>query len=347
MTKTNKPPMLKITLITVLFLIAVSIIVYFNQPESNSAHQKTDDAYVQADITFVSSQISGTLNKIFIKDNQSVNAGDLLATIDDRDFKLAVDMEKSKVNSAKANIAVLNAQVIKQRNAIKKADVLLDISEANMKLAQDDFVRYENLAKDGASSVQKLQHARNQLNVKRATNEKNKLLLEEAKLELNILISEVDKANSQLKLAESSLALEKSTLSYTQIVATTDGIIGKKTARKGAYVRSNTPLFAIVPIDNIYINANYRETQLAKVAPGDPVTIKIDAFPEQMLNGYVDSLAPASGVSYSAVGPHNATGNFTKIVQRLPVRIQLSANQPLSDKLKVGMSVTTNISVTQ
>jgi len=347
MTKTNKPTLLKIMLIALLLIIAVGIIIYFNQPESKAAHQTTDDAYVQADITFVSSQVSGTLNKIMVKDNQTVKAGELLATIDGRDFTLAVDMETSKVNTAKANVAVLKAMLIKQKNAIKTADVLLDISKADVKFAKDDFTRYENLAKDGASSIQKLQYARKQLNVKKAINEKNKLLLDEAKLELDVLISEIDKANAQLKLAESSLALAESTLSYTQIVATRDGVIGKKTAREGAYITSNTPLFAIVPIDKIYITANYRETQLAKVTPGNPVKIEIDAFPGEFLNGYVDSLAPASGVSYAAVGPHNATGNFTKIVQRLPIRIQLSADQPLTKKLRVGMSVTTDINVEQ
>jgi len=347
MTNKSKPKMLKTILITLLLLIAVCVVVYFNQPESNAAHQKTDDAYVQADITFVSAQVSGVLNDVLIKDNQAVKEGDVLAIIDDHDYKIAIKMEESRVNSAKANIAILNAKILKQKNAINKTSVLLDISKADIKLANDDFVRYTNLAKDGAASVQTLQRARNQLNVKEAIYEKNKLLLEETKLELNILKSEREKANAQLTLVESSLALAKLQYSYTRIVATTDGIIGKKTARKGAYVTPNKPLFAIIPIDDIYIHANYRETQLAKVAPGDPVEVKVDAFPNQVLKGVVDSLAPASGVSYSSIGPSNATGNFTKIVQRLPIRIQLSADQPLSKKLRVGMSVTTDINVKQ
>jgi len=347
MTKTNKPAMLKIMLIVVLLFIGVSIIFYFNQPESNAAYQKTDNAYVQADITFVSPQISGILKKIYIKDNEPVKAGDLLATIDDYDFKIAVSIEESKVNSAKANIGIFKAKMIKQKNSIKKASVQLEISEDNMKLAQANFIRYKNLAKDGASSVQKLQQARNQLNVSRAKNEKNKLLLEESRLDFDILVNQHDKASSQLELAESSLAFAKLKLSYTRIVATTDGIIGKKNARNGAYVTPNSLLFAIVPIDKVYIHANYRETQLAKVASGDSVNIEIDAFPNQMLEGYVESLAPASTLSYSAIAPSNATGNFTKIVQRIPVRIQLLPDQALSEKLRVGMSVITNINVSK
>lgn len=349
MTSTKKPITIKmkISLAVLLIAIAVSGTLYFNHPESAALSQSTDDAYIQADFTVVAPQVSGTLNQLLIKDNQTVKAGDLLATIDSRDFLVAVATAKAQVASAKASVAALQAQWLKQETAINQAQAMVTISKADLSLAKSNEKRYYNLAADGAGSVQTLQQSEAQLNIQQANLQKNQAGLQAAQQQKEILRIELDKAKALLEQAKATQTAAELKLSYTQITAPINGTIGQKDARIGAYVNAGKPLLAIVPLDTIYITANFRETQLAKVKPGLPVKIQVDALPGEVLNGKVESLGPASGVSYSAVAPHNATGNFTKIVQRLPVRISIDPDQAITKNLWVGMSVTPTISITQ
>jgi membrane fusion protein (multidrug efflux system) len=349
MTSTKNPITIKmkISLAALLIAVAVSGTLYFNNPESAALSQSTDDAYIQADFTVVAPQVSGTLDQLLIKDNQTVKAGDLLATIDSRDFLVAVATAKAQVASAKASVAALHAQWLKQETAINQAQAMVVISKADLSLAKANQKRYHNLAADGAGSVQALQQSEAQLNIQQANLQKNQAGLQAARQQKEILRIELDKAKALLDQAKAAQAAAELKLSYTQITAPINGTIGQKDARMGAYVNAGKPLLAIVPLDAIYITANFRETQLAKVEPGLPVKIEVDALPGKTLNGKVESMGPASGVSYSAVAPHNATGNFTKIVQRLPVRISIDPDQAIAKKLWVGMSVTPTISITQ
>jgi len=337
------PKQAKIISAVLLLAVAAGGVFYLDRPESSASAQSTDDAYVQADFTTIAPQVSGTVDRVLVADNQQVKAGDLLATIDDRDFVVAVTAAKAQVASARAGIASLEAQLIRQDTAIRQAQAAVAADEAGLTLARANHARYRNLAGDGSGTLQALQQAEAQLSILLASREKNQAGLQAARHQVNILRADLEKARAALEQAQAAQASAELKLSYTRIIAPAGGMVGQKSVRAGAYANAGKPLLVIVPLDAVYISANFRETQLARVQKGQAVDIKVDALPGEALKGTVDSLAPASGVSFSSVAPHNATGNFTKIVQRLPVRIRIDPGQPAAAKLRVGMSVTPTI----
>ncbi|MDC9521097.1 HlyD family secretion protein [Pseudoalteromonas sp. Angola-31] len=341
------PKVVKLTVAATILAVVAGSIIYLNKPESQSATQTTDDAYVQADFTFVAPQVSGTVDQVLIKDNQRVQKGDLIATIDNRDFVVALDSAKAQANSAKASVASLQAKLTYQDSLVQQAQAAVEADTASLKLAQLNLKRYTNLATDGSGTVQAREEAQAKLAIQKANLHKNQAGLAAAKQQIEILRADIEKAKAVLVQAKARVVDAELKLSYTQITAPIDGIVGQKSVRVGAYVNPGSPLLVVVPLDKVFVSANYRETQLANVKVGQEVEIKVDALPGQILRGHVDSLSPASGVSYSAIGAHNATGNFTKIVQRLPVKISLDANQPALNQLRVGMSVVPSISITQ
>ncbi|WP_338524994.1 HlyD family secretion protein [Pseudomonas batumici] len=334
-------------LISAVLLLAVAIggVLYLNRPESGASTQSTDDAYVQADFTTLAPQVSGTVDKVLVEDNQPVKKGQLLVAIDDRDFVVAVNAAKAQVASAQAGIGSLEAHLIQQESAIRQAHAAVAADDAALKLARVNQARYRNLASDGSGTVQARQQAETQLSIQLARGEKSQAGLQAARQQVDVLKADLEKARAALAQAQAAQAAAELKLSYTRISAPIDGMVGQKSVRIGAFVNTGNPLLAIVPLDAVYITANFRETQLARVQPGQAVDIEVDALPGEALKGTVESLGPASGVSYSAVAPHNATGNFTKIVQRLPVRIRMNPAQSSAAKLRVGMSVTAKIRV--
>ncbi len=341
------PKVVKLTVVATILAVVAGSIIYLNKPESQSATQTTDDAYVQADFTFVAPQVSGTVDQVLIKDNQRVQKGDLIATVDNRDFVVALDSAKAQANSAKASVASLQAKLTYQDSLVQQAQAAVEADTASLRLAQLHLKRYTGVATDGSGTVQAREEAQAKLAIQKANLHKNQAGLAAAKQQIEILRADIEKAKAVLVQAKARVVDAELKLSYTQITAPIDGIVGQKSVRVGAYVNPGSPLLVVVPLDKVFVSANYRETQLANVKVGQEVEIKVDALPGQILRGYVDSLSPASGVSYSAIGAHNATGNFTKIVQRLPVKISLDANQPALKQLRVGMSVVPSISITQ
>lgn len=339
------PKKAKITIAVALLSVLVGGTYYLNRHESNASTQTTDDAYVEADFTTVAPQVSGNVSRVLIEDNQVVKAGDLLVTIDDRDFVVALEAAKAQVASAEANIASLQAQLVRQDSTIHQAQAIVAADEANLKLAQENQKRYRNLASDGSGTVQALQQAEAQLGTQQASLEKNRAGLLAARQQTDILKADLEKAKAALAQAKAGQEAAELKLSYTRITAPVDGTIGQKSVRIGGFVNAGKPLLAVVPLDAVYITASFRETQLAHVQAGQAVEIKVDALPGETLQGKVESLSPASGVSYSPIAPHNATGNFTKIVQRLPVRISINPNQAATSKLRVGMSVAPTITI--
>lgn len=333
------PKKAKITIAVMLLTVAVGGVFYLNRHESSASTQTTDDAYVQADSTTVAPQVSGTVDRVLIEDNQAVKAGDLLVTIDERDFVVAVDSAKAQVASAQASITSLQAQLVRQESMIHQAQAVVVADQATLKLAQENRTRYRNLASDGSGTVQALQQAEAQLSIQQASLEKNRAGLLAARQQVDILRADLEKAKAALAQANAAQEAAELKLSYTRITAPVDGTVGQKAVRVGGFVSAGKPLLAVVPLDAVYISANFRETQLANMHAGQTVEVKVDALPGEILQGKVESLSPASGVSYSPVAPHNATGNFTKIVQRLPVRISINPNQSAATKLRVGMSV--------
>lgn len=303
----------------------------FNRPESGGSAQSTDDAYVQAHFTVVAPQVAGVIGRVAVDDHQAVQAGAPLVNIDDRALRIAVD-------AAKANVDSLQAQLERQQSTIAQARAALAASAASLKLAEANRGRFANLARDGSGTVQAHQQAEAEWENRRAARERDQAGLRSAEQQVAVLRAEVEKA----RIAHANAELN---LSYASVVAPLDGIVAQRRARVGGYARVGEPLLTLVPLDALYVEANFRETQLARVRVGQPVDIAVDALPGVHLKGRVESLGPASGVSFSPVPPHNATGNFTKIVQRLPVRIHLEPGQEAARQLRVGMSVRPRIDV--
>ncbi|WP_336041032.1 HlyD family secretion protein [Acinetobacter dispersus] len=333
------PKKTKIISIVVLLIVAIGCVIYINQPESNGSAQSTEDAYVQADFTTIAPQVAGNISSVQVSDNQYVKKGQLLATIDDRDYVIALETAKAQVASAKASIKNIQAHLEQQDTQIQQAQTSIQADSAALKLAKVNADRYRNLASDGSGTVQAMQQADTQLTIQNAILEKSQANLKTTQQHTSVILADLEKAKATLAQAETAQAAAELKLSYTKIIAPVNGTIGQKSVRVGSFVNIGKPLLTIVPLDAIYILANYRETQLTQVSVGQAVDIKVDALPNIQFKGVVESLAPASGSSYAAISPSNATGNFTKIVQRLPVRIQLNPNQTGQEKLKVGMSV--------
>jgi membrane fusion protein (multidrug efflux system) len=322
-----------------LAVAAIAGFLILNQQESDARTQGTDDAYVQADLTVLSPRVSGVIARVSVNENQAVQRGATLLDIDDRDLRIAVDSARADVAMAQATVNSLQAQISRQKSAQDQARASIAATNAGLALAEANDSRYSNLARDGAGTVQAQQQAAMQLKVQRANGLRDQASLVAVNQQTDVLRAECDKARAGLAHARAVLAAAELNLSYAHITAPVAGIVAQRSARVGAYTSPGKPLLTLVPLQAIYVEANYRETQLTHVRVGQSVAITVDALPGITIHGKVESLAPASGTSYSLVAPHNATGNFTKIVQRLPVRIRLEQGQQALQSLRVGMSV--------
>jgi len=299
----------------------------------------TDDAYVQADNTTVAPKVSGYLLHVLVKDNERVRTGQILARIDDRDFKVALDQAKADVAAARATISSKQAQLDVQQAVINAARATLDVDQAVLTFAAQDNKRYSDLATTGSGSVQNAQQAQARIATAQATLERDRANLTSAQKQVDLLNAEIVQANAALARVEAAQAQAELNLGYTVITAPIDGVVGNRSLRVGQYVQAGTQLMSVVPVDGAYVVANFKETQLTDVHDGQPVDIAVDMFPGRVFHGQVDSIAPASGQEFALLPPDNATGNFTKVVQRIPVRIALDAENRSAIELRPGMSV--------
>lgn len=305
--------------------------------------ETTDDAYVQADIVPIAPQVSGYVNSVRITDNQRVKAGDILATIDPRDYQDTLNQATADVAEAEANIASISAQLNEQDALIKEAEATVATDQASNVFAQQNNNRFGALEKSGSGSIQEAQQAASQAGSTQATVAKDTAALDAARKQVDTLRAELAEANATLQHNRAALAAAQLNLDYTILRAPVDGVIGARAIRVGLYAEPGAQLMAVVPVDAAYVVANYKETQLETVRSGQPVRIEVDSFPGTTVRGTVNSVAPASGQEFSLLPPDNATGNFTKIVQRVPVKIMIDKTDPLAGRLLPGMSVTTTI----
>ncbi len=312
---------------------------------SDSNTESTNDAYVQADFTLVAPRIAGQISDVFVDDNQSVKAGQLLVRIDDRDFRAALMSAEADVVAAKASVANYDAEIARQPSLIEQARATLRSDDASIGFARANAARYQNLSEAGAGTAQEQQHASSTLAEQLAQQAHDKAALSTAEQNVDVLRTQRDKAAGALARAEAALEQARLNLSYTEIHAPVDGKVGRRSARVGAFVTPGAPVLAIVPLSDAYVVANFQENQLAHMRPGQPVRIKVDSFPGVVIQGRVDSLAPATGVSFAPIAPDNATGNFTKIVQRVPVKITIDRGQEAASALSVGLSVEAEVAV--
>lgn len=299
----------------------------------------TDDAYVKADSTTIAPKISGYIAAVLVADNEPVKAGQVLGRIDDRDFKVSLEQAEADVKAAEANIANKQAALVAQQADIDAAQATVVLDQANEAFADQEDKRYAELAKKGFGTVQNAQQAASRLNAAHAAVTRDAAALVNATKQLDVIKAELAQAEAALARAKAAQDQAELNLSYTVLVSPIDGQIGNRSLRIGQYVQAGTQLMAVVPTEAAYIIANYKETQLANVEPGQPVDIEVDTFPGQVFKGHVDSISPASGQEFALLPPDNATGNFTKVVQRIPVKIVLDQGSPLSVILRPGMSV--------
>jgi membrane fusion protein, multidrug efflux system len=299
----------------------------------------TDDAYVQADNVIISPKVSGYISEVPVQDNQPVKAGKVLARIDDRDYRTAVASAQANVAAAAANIDDLRQQIAQQNYAVAEAHAAVDGDQAALTFAEQDSHRYAFLSRSGAGTEQSAQSATSGVAEKRAALDHDIAGVGAAQTQLGVLGAELAQARAALAQRQAALRQAELNLSYTTITSPVDGTVGERTLRVGQYVQAGTQLMAVVPLQAVYVTANYKETQLTDVRAGQPVSLAVDTFPGTTVHGIVNSIAPASGEEFALLPPDNATGNFTKIVQRVPVKITIDPHDPLLGQLRPGMSV--------
>jgi membrane fusion protein (multidrug efflux system) len=326
-------------------VIAVGALIYLLGPGlfGQRTHQSTNDAYVSADYTLVVPRVAGFIKQVLVEDNQQVQAGQLLALIDDRDLRAAAEAAAAEALMAQAQLQNAKATLERQASVIAQAQAAVVSAKAEMAFAEHELNRYNHLAGVGAGTVQNAQQARTRIDQASARLTNVTAVLAAERKQVDILTAQRDGADGGLKRAQAKLEMASYELSYTRITAPQDGMVGERAVRVGAYVTPGSKLLAVVPLAQAYVVANFQETQLTHVQPGQNVQVSVDTFGGEMLNGRVESIAPATGVTFASVKPDNATGNFTKVVQRIPVKIVLAPGQPLAERLRVGMSVEARI----
>jgi membrane fusion protein (multidrug efflux system) len=305
--------------------------------------ETTDDAYVGADITLVAPKVSGHLAEVKVSDNQAVHAGEVLARIDDRDYRAALNKADAAVAAARAQIANLDAQRELQGAVIGQARAGMLASRAETARARDDQQRYRSLVAKAAVSVQSEQKADTAYKQAAAEDQKTQAQFTASTRELDVIATRKQQARAALQQVEAERELAALNLEYTVLRAPIDGVIGNRRARVGAYATVGNQLLSVVPARGLWVDANFKEDQLAHFRAGQRVTIRADVLPGQVFHGRLGSLAPATGAQFSVLPPENATGNFTKIVQRVPVRILLDEADGKLGLLRPGLSVFASI----
>jgi membrane fusion protein (multidrug efflux system) len=303
----------------------------------------TDDAYLQADSVAISPEVAGYVAAVPVQDNEQVASGQVLARIDDRDYRSALASAQANADAAVAGVDVLVQQMAQQTYSIAQAQAAVTSDQASLAFARQDYGRYATLAQSGAATVQQAQLSGTSARTAQANLQRDTAALGVARTQMAVLGAQLVKARAEAALAQAALSQAQLNLGYTLITSPIAGVVGERSLRVGQYVQAATPLMAVVPLQAVYITANYKETQLTDVRPGQKVAISVDTFPGAVVHGVVNSIAPASGQEFALLPPDNATGNFTKIVQRVPVKITIDPHDPLLGELRPGMSVEPSI----
>jgi membrane fusion protein, multidrug efflux system len=307
----------------------------------------TDDAYVRAYTTTLGAKISGYISEFLVDDNVKVAAGDVIARIDDGDYRLAVNAARDKIATQEATIERFGRQVAAQRTNVEQAQAQLVSALAAQKRLQLELERQQALAGREYASKQTLELTTANRDQADAAVRSAQAAVDGALANVDVLQAQQKEAARTLDELKTSLAKAERDLSFTEIRAPVGGVVGNRAAQVGDFVQTGQRIAALVPLADVFIDANFKETQLARLQPGQHVSIKVDALPGESLDGIVASVAPASGAVFSLLPPDNATGNFTKIVQRLPVRIKVPADVAVRGALRPGMSVVVGVNTKQ
>ena len=303
----------------------------------------TDDAYVGAKTATLAAKVPGYIASLNIEDNAPVHAGDIIATIDDGDYKLAVEAARGKIKTQRATVDRLGRQIAALQAAVEQAKAQLASAKAGATRAKLELDRQQSLAFRDFASRQNLEQAFTNRDQTDASVASARAAVDAAIANVEVSKGQQEEARQTLAELETALARAERDLSFTVIRAPFDGVAGNRAIQVGGYVQPGTRLISLVPLDGVYIDANFKETQLARIKPGAHVSIAVDALPDAAIDGTVESIAPASGSVFSLLPPDNATGNFTKIVQRLPVRIRVAPEVARQGALRPGMSVAASV----
>lgn len=299
----------------------------------------TDDAYLNADKVTVAPRIAGYVSRVFVAENQAVSRGETLAQIDDREYRVALASSEADAEKAEADLLGVGAALAQQQAQIESVRADLANAEAALTFAEQEFGRYQNLLQTGAGSVQRQQQAQADLRQRQAARDKAQAALDAAQKQVDSLKAQQAGARATLDAARAKVEQAKLNLEYTQIASPIDGVVGDRSLRTGQYVTAGTNLLTVVPMGaDIFLVANFKETQTAAMKVGQQVTFTLDAFGNHQFRGRIESFAPGTGAQFALLPPENATGNFTKVVQRVPVHIALDASDPLIGKLRPGLS---------
>jgi membrane fusion protein (multidrug efflux system) len=305
--------------------------------------ESTDDAYVGGNITPISPQVPGFVAEILVKDNQPVQAGQLLIRLDGRTYQAAFDRALAMVKQQEATLGNLRAKYTLQQSAIMQAEADLQGKMAQAVYAREDAERYKNLAITEAGSRQNAQKTLAANLSAQAATAAARAGLDAAKQQLAVLDAEIAQTQAMIEAAKADVETARLNLEYTEVRSPIDGVIGNRAAQTGAYVPTGKYLVTVIPAYGLWVDANFKEDQLERMRPGQSVSVAADIFPSQVFHGRVNSLAPATGAVFSVIPPENATGNFTKIVQRVPVRVELDAEAAGPSGLRPGLSVTATV----
>jgi membrane fusion protein, multidrug efflux system len=330
-------------------LLAVGIVVLvttrWNSWVGGRSTQSTDDAYVRADVTPLSTKISGIVSVVAVEDYQQVKAGDLLVQIKDDDFRAQVEQAEAGVLAAQAALENNHRQKELQSSKIAQAQANVKATGADVERSRLERNREEALEKTGSSTHQKLEQAVADEERLRATLSSRQAELDTQRRQVAVLDAQENQLKADMSAKEAAVKLARINLDYTRIVAPTDGMVGERKVRAGQLVSPGTQVISLVG-QTVWVIANYKETQLRNVRIGDKTEVTVDGLPGVVFTGHVETISPASGSQFSLLPPDNATGNFTKVAQRIPVKIVLDPKQPLTERLRPGMSVIATIKTT-
>jgi membrane fusion protein, multidrug efflux system len=333
----------RLTALAVAGAIVVLFTTQWNRWVGDATQEETDDAYVRGDVTPLSAQIDGLVSHVAVDDFQYVKAGDLLVQIDDADYRARVAQAEADLAGAEAAIQNIKARKDAQKAQVADAEASLTATAADAERTRLEANRQRALYATSYGTTQKVEQADAEAKRFAATLAGRQAELDEQRRQLAVLDTQESELRAAAKAKAAALDLAKINLSYTRITAPVSGEVSERGVRDGQYAHAGTQVISVVPLDNVWVIANFKETQLTHVIVGQGAEIRVDTFPGVVVSARVEAIAPASGSQFSLLPPDNATGNFTKVVQRIPVKLALKADNPLAGKLRPGMSVEATI----
>ncbi|RON67315.1 HlyD family secretion protein [Pseudomonas fluorescens] len=308
-------------------------------------YESTDNAYVQGEITRVSSQLSARIDEVLVQDNQHVEKGQLLVRLEGEDFRLAVDRANAALATREAERLQAQSKLTQQSSLIAASDAQVATTQATLGRSQMDLSRAETLRKPGYVSEERVTTLSADAHIARSQVAKAQADAQGQRQQVNALNAEIKRLDAQIANARADLAQAELNLTRSEIHAPISGLVGQRAARDGQVVQAGAYLLSIVPDEDIWVQANFKETQIGHMQPGQKAELTFDAYSDTPIEARVDSLFAASGAQFSLLPPDNATGNFTKVVQRIPVKLTFKADNPLRGKIRPGMSVTATVNI--